>query len=98
VKGLGWLMQLLTGLALTFLVAYHFLITHIFGSLQLNEVVARFHELKAFYAVLLVVVTFHAFNGLSVIAEEIGRGRLAKAFYVVMAVVMAYGLLLLLSV
>ena len=97
-KGMAWLMQLLTGLALVFLVAYHFLITHIFGSLKLEDVVARFHELKAFYAVLLIVVAFHAFNGVSVIVEELGWKRFAKVFYAVMIVVIAYGMFLLISV
>ncbi len=97
-KGLGWLMQLLTGLALTFLVTYHFLITHIFGSLQLNEVVARFHELKAFYAVLVLVVVFHAFNGLKIITIELGKKSLSNLFYVAMVLATAYGLFLLFSI
>ncbi len=97
-KGLAWLMQLLTGLALTILVAYHFLITHIFGSLQLEDVVARFHELREFYTILLIVVAFHAFNGLSVIVEELGWRKFTRIFYAIMVGVVAYGLFLLMSV
>ena len=97
-KGLSWLMQLLTGLALIFLVSYHFIVTHITGSLEMDEVIVRFHELRLFYAVLLIIVAYHAFNGLRVIAVEYGLKKLGNAFYVLLLIVIVYGLFLLSTV
>jgi len=89
-KGLSWLFQLLTGIALVFFVAYHFIVTHITGSLEYADVVVRLNTLKVFYAVFLPLVAFHAFNGLKVIAEEYGF-KWAKVFYIPLILAVIYG-------
>ncbi len=90
-KGISWLLQLLTGIALVFFVCYHFLVTHITGSLAYEDVLVRLNEMKVFYVVFLLVVVFHAFNGLKVVSEEY-RFKWNKVFYVIMIVAVAYGL------
>jgi succinate dehydrogenase hydrophobic anchor subunit len=90
-KGLSWLFQLLTGVALVFFVVYHFVVTHIVGSLAYEDVLERLVSLKAFYVIFLLIVVFHAFNGLKVISEEYGL-RWSKVFYIAMVVAIAYGL------
>ena len=97
-KGLSWLFQLLTGIALVGFVGYHFIATHIAGSMEYGEVLKRFNELKPFYVVFLVVVAYHAFNGLKIIAIELGKKGVSKMFYVLFAVAVLYGLGLLLSI
>ncbi len=90
-KGLSWLFQLLTGIALVFFVVYHFVVTHIAGSLAYEEVLKRIVSLKIFYIVFLPIVAFHAFNGLKVISEEYGF-KWSRVFYIAMIVAIAYGL------
>ncbi|WP_457548511.1 succinate dehydrogenase [Archaeoglobus sp.] len=90
-RGLSWLFQLLTGLVLVFFVVYHFIVTHIAGSLAYEDVLKRIVSLKAFYIIFLLIVAFHAFNGLKVISEEYGF-KWSKVFYVAMVVAIAYGL------
>ncbi|ADB58883.1 hypothetical protein [Archaeoglobus profundus] len=90
-KGLSWLLQLLTGIALVLFVTYHFVVTHITGSLAYEEVLQRLMSLKVFYVIFLLIVVFHAFNGLKVISEEYGF-KWSRIFYVVMVVAVAYGL------
>jgi len=97
-KGLSWLLQLLTGLCLAFLVSYHFIVTHVVGGLQVEDVIRRFHEFKLFYAVFVVIVTYHAFNGLKIIAIEYGLRRLGNVFYVLLLLALMYGLFLLSTV
>jgi len=63
-----------------------------------KDVLTRFYELRMFYVILLVVVAYHAFNGLRIITIELGRRRLSNVFYVVMILAVAYGLFLLFSI
>jgi succinate dehydrogenase hydrophobic anchor subunit len=63
-----------------------------------KDVLTRFYELRMFYVILLVVVAYHAFNGLRIITVELGRMRLSNVFYVVMILAVAYGLFLLFSI
>jgi len=58
------------------------------GDLQI-EVVRRFHELKLFYVVFVMIMTYHAFNGLKMIAIEYGL-RLGNLFYVLLIFAMVY--------
>lgn len=74
----AWLMQVTTGILMVFLVTYHFLVTHtVHGALRFESVAERFPELSLFYGVLLVVVCFHAFNGLRAILLDMNLNRSA---------------------
>jgi len=65
---LAWLLQVLTGLLMVALVTFHFLITHTAeGALEYTKVIERLAIYSTLYAILLIVVTFHAFNGLRAI-------------------------------
>lgn len=62
---LAWLFQAISGIAMVFLITAHFLITHSSHDLLSYEsVVFRMSnaEYKIFYALLLIFVTFHAFQ------------------------------------
>jgi len=99
----AWLLQALTGIAMVFLVTLHFFLTHsAHNLLSYESVVERLSsfDYKLFYALLLVVVSFHAFNGLrAVILDTEGgmkRKRLVNTLvFAIAIVVVAYGLLLL---
>ncbi len=64
------------------------MVTRMVGDLQI-EVVRRFHELKLFYVVFVMIMTYHAFNGLKMIAIEYGL-RLGNLFYVLLIFAMVY--------
>lgn len=65
---LAWLLQVLTGMAMVFLVTFHFLTTHTAeGALEYAHVAERFAMYSPIYVALLLVVVFHAFNGLRAI-------------------------------
>ncbi|MET1124609.1 MAG: succinate dehydrogenase [Archaeoglobaceae archaeon] len=65
---LAWLLQILTGIAMVFLVTFHFLTTHaVEGALEYEKVAERFVVYSPIYVALLLVVVFHAFNGLRAI-------------------------------
>ncbi len=68
---LAWLLQLITGTILVFLVTIHFYLTHMTShdALRYEFVVERLSTspYTAMYAILILTVTFHAFNGLRAI-------------------------------
>jgi succinate dehydrogenase / fumarate reductase membrane anchor subunit len=99
---LAWLFQVITGILMVFLITVHFLVTHsAHNLLSYESVVERLSRLdyRLFYALLLLVVSFHAFNGLRAVILDIEGGmrrkRLVNALVSVFAVVViAYGLFL----
>jgi len=100
---LAWLFQVITGILMVFLITVHFLVTHsAHNLLSYESVIERLSRLdyRLFYALLLFVVSFHAFNGLrAVILDTEGgmrRKKLVNASVALVAVIMiAYGLFLL---
>ncbi|AGK62174.1 succinate dehydrogenase subunit D [Archaeoglobus sulfaticallidus PM70-1] len=103
---LGWLLQLITGILLVILVTFHFIETHMIShdALDFEKVVERLSSggYKAFYALLLLTVSFHAYNGIRAIIldTEFGREN-RKAVNIAMAIVIigafVYGLQLLIA-
>ena len=100
---LAWLLQAITGILMVFLITVHFFVTHSAHELLSYEsVVERLSEFgyRLFYALLLLVVSFHAFNGVRAIILDTESGmkrkRLVNALICLIAlVVVAYGLFLL---
>lgn len=77
----AWLLQVATGLLMIFLVTFHFLVTHIEKeALSFEKVAERFSYYKAFYVLLLLVVVFHAFNGLRAILLDTNFGMNRRKF------------------
>ncbi len=74
----AWIFQLLSGLGLAVLVSIHFYTTHMTSheALSYSEVIARLAriEYRIMYALLLLFVAFHAFNGLRVIILDTDLG------------------------
>jgi succinate dehydrogenase / fumarate reductase membrane anchor subunit len=70
----GWILQLLTGLLLAILVTFHFYEIHFasHNAMEFDKVVERLSDTgyKVMYALLLLSVSFHAFNGLRAIAFD----------------------------
>ncbi|MEM1579262.1 MAG: succinate dehydrogenase [Archaeoglobaceae archaeon] len=78
---LAWLFQVITGAAMVFLITVHFLSTHTaHQSLSYESVVSRLKSMdyKIFYALLLIFVSFHAFNGLRAIILDTEKGMRKK--------------------
>jgi len=75
---LTWLLQLVSGLILAVLITIHFYITHLASheAISYAAVVERMSSgsYKLMYAVLLLFVTFHAFNGLRAIVLDTNFG------------------------
>lgn len=103
----AWLLQMITGLAMVFLVTLHFYITHLVSheSLRYHEVVERLSlpEYKVMYAILLLVVSFHAFNGLRAIALDTGGGMRSRGVINLLTMLMflvafLYGIYLLINI
>ncbi len=103
----AWLLQMLTGLLMILLVTAHFYLTHMTShdALRYAEVVERVSqpEFKVLYAVLLLVVSFHAFNGLRAILLDTTAGmrrRGAVSAFTTLAFIAAflYGIYLLFSI
>jgi succinate dehydrogenase / fumarate reductase membrane anchor subunit len=70
-----WLLQRVSGLFLAYFVIVHVVMLHFLreGEIDASGVVERLREsttMKAFYAVFVVLVVFHAFNGLRGIALD----------------------------
>ena len=103
----AWIFQMPTGLAMILLVTLHFYVTHMTSheALKYAEVVSRVAqpEFKAMYAALLLVVSFHAFNGLKAILLDTTagmKGRKTINTLTILAFLLAfvYGLYLLFSI
>lgn len=103
----AWLLQMLTGILMVFLVTAHFILTHMTSheSLSYSNVVERVSqpEFKLFYAVLLLAVSFHAFNGLRAIILDTDAGMKRRAVITVSSMLgfilaFAYGIFLLFSI
>lgn len=79
---IAWLLQMLTGLLMILLVTVHFYVTHMVShdALSYSEVVSRVEkpEFQMLYALLLLVVSFHAFNGLRAILLDTSGGMRKK--------------------
>jgi succinate dehydrogenase / fumarate reductase membrane anchor subunit len=75
---IGWLLQLISGIVLAFLVTVHFYATHMLSheALSYAAVMERLSSAgyKAMYAALLFFVSFHAFNGLRAIILDTDFG------------------------
>ena len=97
-NGIRWLLQMLTGIALVGFLGYHLVVTHITGGLEYEEVMKRFDELKLFYAVFVIMVVYHAFNGLKIIAKEYVGEKVGILFDFLLIIALAYGLFLLVTV
>ena len=104
---IAWILQMLTGLLMILLVTVHFYVTHMTSheALRYAEVVERVAqpEFKVLYAVLLLVVSFHAFNGLRAILLDTSVGMRRKgavSAFMTLAFLAAffYGIYLLLSI
>ncbi|MEM0301779.1 MAG: succinate dehydrogenase [Archaeoglobaceae archaeon] len=100
---IAWVLQAITGIAMVFLITVHFFATHsAHDLLSYESAVERLKsfDYKLFYALLLIVVSFHAFNGLrAVILDTEGgmkRKRLVNVSIAMLAILaIAYGLFLL---
>jgi len=78
---LAWVFQAISGIAMVFLITTHFLLTHSSHDLlSYDSVLYRMTnmEYKIFYALLLIFVTFHAFNGLRAIILDTEGGMRKK--------------------
>ncbi len=98
---LGWIFQLLTGLLLAILITFHFFETHLIAhdALAFENVIARLTDPihKVIYGLLLLSVSFHAFNGLRAILLDTEFGaKNTRAINVLIALVIigafVYGL------
>ena len=103
----AWILQMISGLLLAALIAIHLYVTHFSAhdALAYENVVQRFRDsgFRAVYALLLLAVTFHAFNGVRAIVLDTDFGaknRKAVNWLLMLLFVAAfgYGLLLMLSV
>jgi len=103
----AWLLQMVTGIVMVFLVTIHFYVTHMIShdSLRYQEVITRLNlpEYKAMYAILLLVVSFHAFNGLRAIVLDTTAGLRSRKTINTLTTLMFlaaffYGLYLLVSI
>jgi len=103
----AWLLQMITGLLMALLVTVHFYVTHLVSheSLRYHEVIERLNlpEYRVMYGILLLVVSFHAFNGLRAIALDTGGGMRSRGAVNLLTILMFliaffYGLYLLLSI
>jgi len=74
----AWLFQIISGLVLAALVAIHLYVTHYAtpDALAYDNVVGRFRDagFRAMYAIFLLAVTFHAFNGVRAIILDTDFG------------------------
>lgn len=78
---IAWFLQIVTGLLMIFLVTFHFVITHTEEeALSFEKVAERFNYYKTFYILLLIVVVFHAFNGLRAILLDTNFGMNRRRF------------------
>ncbi len=100
---LAWLLQAITGILMVFLITVHFFVTHsAHDLLSYESVVERLSDFgyKLFYASLLLVVSFHAFNGVRAVILDTETGMKRKRFVnasvcLIALVTVAYGLFLL---
>ncbi len=102
--GLGWVLQVLSGIGLLFLVSYHLLRMHIYGSSRgvptYREVIRGLkNPLVVFFELLLtLLVLYHALYGLRCILVESGLfsslGKIDKVLYVVGVATFTYVLAL----
>jgi len=100
---LAWLLQAVTGLLMVILITVHFFVTHsAHDLLSYESVVERLSGFgyRLFYALLLLVVSFHAFNGLRAIILDTESGMKRKrlvnvSVFLIALVAVAYGLFLL---
>lgn len=74
----AWILQMISGLLLAALIAIHLYVTHfsVHDALAYENVVERFRNsgFRAIYALLLLAVTFHAFNGVRAIILDTDFG------------------------
>lgn len=103
----AWLLQMITGILMALLVAIHFYVTHLVSheSLRYHEVVERLSlpEYRVMYGILLLIVSFHAFNGLRAIALDTGggmrgRGAINLLTMLMFLVAFLYGIYILINV
>jgi succinate dehydrogenase / fumarate reductase membrane anchor subunit len=103
----AWILQMVSGLLLAALIAIHLYVTHFstHDALAYENVVERFRDagFKAIYTLLLLAVTFHAFNGVRAIVLDTDFGaknRRAVNWLLMLLFVaaFAYGILLMSSV
>lgn len=77
-----WILQMSTGLAMIALVSTHFYVTHMIShdALEYSAVIERVSstEYRLLYGVLLLIVSFHAFNGLRAIILDTNAGMKVK--------------------
>ncbi|WP_230972346.1 succinate dehydrogenase [Archaeoglobus neptunius] len=103
----AWILQMLTGLIMVVLVTVHFYVTHMIShdALEYSAVVERVSSpvFQGMYALLLLVVSFHAFNGLRAIVLDTNAGMRSRGTINVLTTLMFlvaffYGLYLLISI
>ena len=100
----AWLLQLITGIILIFLVTAHFYLTHMTShdALSYDSVASRLSSpvYTIMYSILILTVSFHAFNGLRAIIldTEFGarnRRAINLAAFLGFFTAFAYGIYLL---
>lgn len=103
----AWIFQMISGLLLAALIAIHLYVTHFSAhdALAYENVMQRFRDagFKAVYTILLLAVTFHAFNGVRAIILDTdfgARNRKAVNWLLILLFLatFGYGLLLMFSV
>jgi len=81
---LAWLLQLITGILLAFLITIHFYVTHLESheAISYAAVIERLSSpsYKIMYVLLLLFVSFHAFNGLRAILLDTNFGAKRRGF------------------
>lgn len=102
----AWILQLVTGILLAVLVTFHFYVTHFAGhdAMEYDRVIDRFKysAYQIMYALLLLCVSFHAFNGLRAILLDTNFGAkytraVNTAMFLLFFAFFGYGLALLFS-
>ncbi|MCX8172829.1 MAG: succinate dehydrogenase [Archaeoglobaceae archaeon] len=99
----AWLLQVITGISMLFLITIHFFTTHsAHDLLSYERAVSRLSrfDYKIFYSLLLIFVCFHAFNGLRAIILDTESGMKRKRLVnfliaLIAGIAIAYGLFLL---
>ena len=104
---IAWILQMVTGLVMVVLVTVHFYVTHMVSheALEYAGVIQRISlpEYKVLYGILLLVVSFHAFNGLRAIVLDTDAGMRSRGAINILTMLMFivalfYGLYLLMSI
>ncbi len=103
---IAWILQLISGIFLTVLVTFHFYVTHFVehNAMEYDKVIGRFTDpaYQVMYVLLLLFVSFHAFNGLRAIILDTNFGAkharaVNTATFLLFFAVFGYGLVLLFS-